>query len=299
MIKETEARILYDTESDTYSFKLSAPLSVCWQVTRKCNLNCLYCLSASDCNGEYGLTTEQAIQLIDGLGKIGVNRLDFTGGEPLMRKDLGILIARAKKNNINTIVTTNTLLLNKENIEILKMADLVQVSIDGNEIIHNYQRNANVFKRMITNIKLLQEAGCKIRLNSFIFNSNKQYVDYLMDLSKELGVFSHLFIIFTPQGRGRDHLEEIVPPEEVEQIKERILQRKNDEHRNVRLYDYSEYMHSCVLLTPRGDVVSQGFFEEDSINVGNVFDKPIEELFQDENFSHFTHVVHYLQRRNK
>ena len=299
MIKETNAKILYDTDSDTYSFKLSSPLSVCWQVTRKCNLNCLYCLSSSGINEEYGLNTEQAIKLIDGLGKIGINRLDFTGGEPLMRDDLGILIDRAKQNNINTIVTTNTLLLNKKNIEVLKKADLVQVSIDGIKEIHNYQRNANVFDNMIENVKKLQACGCKIRLNSFIFNSNKQYVDFLMDLSQKLGVFSHLFIIFTPQGRGRDHLDEIVPSAEVEIIKEKILARKEKEHRNVRLYDYSEYMHSCVLLTPTGDVVSQGFYEEDSINVGNVFDKPLEELFQDDNFSHFTHVVHYLQRRNK
>lgn len=299
MIKETDAKILYDTDSDTYSFKLSAPLSVCWQVTRNCNLNCLYCLSDSKCNVEYGLNTEQAIQLIDGLGKIGVNRLDFTGGEPLMRDDLGILIDRAKQNNINTIVTTNTLLLNDKNLEVLKKADLVQVSIDGSEEIHNYQRNANVFEKMLTNVKILQKHGCKIRLNSFIFNSNKQYVDYLMDLSQKLGVFSHLFIIFTPQGRGREHLEEIVPAHEVEQIKDKILKRKVEEQRNVRLYDYSEYMHSCVLLTPGGDVISQGFYEEDSINVGNVFNKPLEDLFQDDNFSHFTHVVHYLQRRNK
>ncbi len=299
MIKETNAKILYDTENDTYSFKLAAPLSVCWQVTKKCNLNCLYCLSSSGKDADYGLTTEQAIELIDGLGRIGVNRLDFTGGEPLMRKDLGILIDRAKQNNINTIVTTNTLLLNKENMEVLKKADLVQVSIDGNREIHNYQRNAEVFDKMLENVILLKKNGCKIRLNSFIFNSNKDDVDFLMDLSQKLGVFSHLFIIFTPQGRGREHLEEIVPQEEVEQIKEKILARKEKEHRNVRLYDYSEYMHSCVLLTPRGEVISQGFYEEESIDVGNVFDKPLEELFQDDNFSHFTHVVHYLQRRNK
>ena len=152
---------------------------------------------------------------------------------------------------------------------------------------------------MIKNIKFLKEHGCKIRLNSFIFNDNKEYVDYLMNLSNELGVFSHLFIIFTPQGRGKEHLDQIVPTEEVEDIKEKILKRKEREKRNIRLYDYSEYMHSCVLLTPNGDVISQGFYEDDSINVGNVFDKPLEELFQDDNFSHFTHVVHYLQRRNK
>ena len=263
MIKETNAKILYDTESDTYSFKLASPLSVCWQVTRKCNLNCLYCLSSSGIKEEYGLSTEKAIELIDSLGKIGVNRLDFTGGEPLMRKDLGILIDRAKSNNINTIVTTNTLVLNDEKIEILKKADLIQISIDGPEDVHNEQRQDNVFKKMINNVKLLKNNGCKIRLNSFIYNSNKEYIDYLMDLSRDLGVFSHLFIIFTPQGRGKEHLEEIVQSEEVENIKNKILLRKEKEKRNIRLYDYSEYMHSCVLLTPNGDVISQGFYESD------------------------------------
>ena len=48
-------------------------------------------------------------------------------------------------------------------------------------------------------------------------------------------------------------------------IKEKILKRKEKENRNIRLYDYHEYMHSCVLLTEKGDVISQGFYEEDSL----------------------------------
>lgn len=299
MIKETHAKILYDTESDTYALRLSSPLSVCFQVTKKCNLNCKYCLSSSGRKAEYGLSTDEIKKLINDLGKIGVNRLDFTGGEPLMRKDLGELIDCAKENHINTIVTTNTLLLNKKNIEVLKKADLVQISIDGPMDVHNEQRQGKVFKKTIENIKSLQKHQVKIRLNSFIYNSNKENVDYLMDLSNELGVFSHLFIIFTPQGRGRDHLEEIVPSDEVELIKEKILKRKELEKRNIRLYDYHEYMHSCVLISPMGDVISQGFYEEDSIKVGNILKRPLNELFQNENFDHLTHVLHYLQRRAK
>lgn len=130
MKKFTKAIITYDTECDTYDIKLKNPLSVCWQITTKCNLNCKYCLSSSGADGEYGLSTEEAKKVIRELGELGINRLDFTGGEPLIRKDLGELIQCSKENNINTIVTTNTTLLNDENIEYLKMADLVQVSID-------------------------------------------------------------------------------------------------------------------------------------------------------------------------
>lgn len=299
MKKNTIAVITYDTEEDVYDIKLKNPLSICWQITTNCNLNCKYCLSDSGIKGKYGLETKEAIKIINQMGKIGINRLDFTGGEPLIRKDLEKLVQCAKYNHINTIVTTNTTLLNQENIRALKLANLVQVSIDGPKEIHNEQRQDEVFDKTIENIKKLKEEGCKIRLNSFIYNSNKQYVDYLIDLSKELGVFSHLFIIFTPQGRGKDHLEEIIPEKEVEEIKKKIIAYRKEETRNIRLYDYNEYIHSCVLLTPNGDVVSQGFYEEDSINVGNILQKPLEELFANEIFDHPTHILHYLQRRAK
>lgn len=299
MKKITNAIITYDTEEDTYDIKLKNPLSVCWQITKKCNLNCKYCLSDSGMDKEYGLETKEAIKIINQLGDLGINRLDFTGGEPLVRKDLGKLIQCAKYNNINTIVTTNTILLNEENIKALKLADLVQISIDGPEEIHNEQRQKQVFKTTIDNIKRLQKEGCKIRLNSFIYNSNKQYVDYLMELSNKLGVFSHLFIIFTPQGRGKEHLEEIIPEKEVEKIKGRIIAYRKEKNMNIRLYDYNEYIHSCVLLTPMGDVISQGFYEEDSVNVGNIFKEPLEKIFENKIFDHPTHVLHYLQRRAK
>lgn len=297
MKKTTTAIITYDTEEDTYDIKLKNPLSVCWQITTKCNLNCKYCLSSSGVEGEYGLETKDAVEIINQLGKLGINRLDFTGGEPLVRKDLEKLIQCSKYNHINTIVTTNTTLLNEKNIKALKLADLVQISIDGPEEIHNEQRQKEVFRQTISNIKRLKQEGCKIRLNSFIYNSNKQYVDYLLNLSKELDLFSHLFIIFTPQGRGRDYLEEIIPEEEVEKIKEKIINCRKEEKRNIRLYDYNEYIHSCVLLTPLGDVISQGFYEEDSICVGNILKQPLEEIFANEIFDHPTHVLHYLQRR--
>ena len=130
MKKFTNATITYDTNEDKYEIKLEHPLSVCWQITTKCNLNCKYCLSSSGKEGNYGLNTKEAKKIIKDLGKTGINRLDFTGGEPLVREDIGELIKCSKENHINTIITTNTTLLNNKNIEYLKLADLVQISID-------------------------------------------------------------------------------------------------------------------------------------------------------------------------
>jgi len=299
MIKTTKAVVTYDTKKDTYNIRLESPLSVCWQICTKCNLHCKYCLSSSGCNADYGLSTENAVKIINHLGELGINRLDFTGGEPLMRTDLEKLIDTSIKNNINTLVTTNTLLLNEENIKWLAKANLVQVSVDGSKDIHNAQRQSDVYDKTIENIKKLKKAGCKIRLNSFIYNSNKGQVDFLLRLSKDLDLFSHLFIIFTPQGRGRQHLDEIIAEDEVEKIKQKILACKEKEKRNIRLYDYKEYVHSCVLITPQGDIVSQGFYEEDSVKVGNILKTPLTELFANKIFDHPTHLLHYMQRRAK
>lgn len=118
----------------------------------------------------------------------------------------------------------------------------------------------------------------------------------MLDLSKNLGVFSHLFICFTPQGRGKEHLGEIIPKDELKKIKNKIENAKT-ENRSIRMYDYSEYLHSCVLLTPEADVISQGFYEEDSIKVGNMLETPLNELFANDIFDHPTHIFHYIQRR--
>lgn len=80
------AVINYDTLEDTYDIRLKAPLSVCWQITTKCNLHCKYCLSSSGEEGKYGLDTKQAMQIINHLGGIGVNRLDFTRRRTITKK---------------------------------------------------------------------------------------------------------------------------------------------------------------------------------------------------------------------
>ena len=73
---------------------------VVWNVTRRCNLKCIHCYAhARDIPYENELSTQEARNLIDDLANMGVPVLLFSGGEPLLRKDLPEL-ARGKGNKI-------------------------------------------------------------------------------------------------------------------------------------------------------------------------------------------------------
>lgn len=117
------------------------PLSVTICVTNKCNLRCSYCTIPERIGKE--LTTDQMFRLIDELACSGVQRLGFVGGEPLLRKDIDLLIKRARQKNLFVSVTTNGTLI-KQKLAALKNLDIVLVSIDGPQCVHDLTGKENV-----------------------------------------------------------------------------------------------------------------------------------------------------------
>ncbi|UCH23855.1 MAG: radical SAM protein, partial [Deltaproteobacteria bacterium] len=85
---------------------------VVWNVTRRCNLKCVHCYAhAKDVSFNNELTTRQGKGLIDDLAGFGVPVLLFSGGEPLVRKDLPELAAYAVKKGMRAVISTNGTLI--------------------------------------------------------------------------------------------------------------------------------------------------------------------------------------------
>ncbi|MCP4570226.1 MAG: GTP 3',8-cyclase MoaA [FCB group bacterium] len=84
-------------------------------LTAKCNLRCSYCYGTGKDNSISSdhLSTTDVIRLIEVFASLGINKIRFTGGEPLMRRDIVDLVRRtAKMEGINQIgLTTNGLVL--------------------------------------------------------------------------------------------------------------------------------------------------------------------------------------------
>jgi MoaA/NifB/PqqE/SkfB family radical SAM enzyme len=109
------------------------PVKAVWQVANICNARCRTCEQWKEKNDPTILSTDEGKNLIQQLAESGVLNLTFTGGEPLLRRDIYELVAFAKAQQLATSLYTNGLLLNvrraKELID--SGLDLVYLSIDG------------------------------------------------------------------------------------------------------------------------------------------------------------------------
>jgi GTP 3',8-cyclase len=110
-------------------------------VTDRCNLRCQYCMPERDyvwLPREDILQFEEIDRLVDIFLDLGVNKVRLTGGEPLLRKDLPILIERlaAKSRLEDLAMTTNGVLLGA-NVAALKRAGLHRITVSLDTLQHD------------------------------------------------------------------------------------------------------------------------------------------------------------------
>src|SRR6476659_4513719 len=94
---------------------------VVWNLTRTCNLKCVHCYTDSEAK-KYPdeLSTEQAEAVLDDLADFKVPAVLFSGGEPLVRKDLFVLAAHARSKGLHVVLSTNGTLIDRETAQRFK-----------------------------------------------------------------------------------------------------------------------------------------------------------------------------------
>ncbi len=122
------------------------PLIVTWPITNRCNLRCRYCEEWKKAGDE--MSTEEIKELITELKELGTVRISLSGGEPLVREDIGEIIDFIKENDMSVVLTSNGTLV-PEKIEEIKNADVVKLSIEGEKAIHDRIRGEGSFENVI------------------------------------------------------------------------------------------------------------------------------------------------------
>jgi MoaA/NifB/PqqE/SkfB family radical SAM enzyme len=134
------------------------PLSASLKLTENCQAKCITC-NYWQTRWQDGLDTDKAIDVINRLGDFGIRYLRFTGGEPLLRRDLFQIMQKADMAKFKRItLQTNGLLLNKLSKEINESPiTKIAVSIDGMEASNDQIRGIKgYFKLAMEGIRLLK-----------------------------------------------------------------------------------------------------------------------------------------------
>ena len=207
---------------------------VVWNVTRQCNLKCVHCYAhAKNQLFENELTFEQGKTLIDDLAGYGVPVLLFSGGEPLVRKDLPDLAAYAVEKGMRAVISTNGTLISKNMARTLKEIGLsyVGISLDGMEAINDRFRGVpGSFKKAMQGIRNCKEAGIKVGLRFTINKANVQEIPPIFDLLEEIDIPRVCFYHLVYAGRGSKMVEEDLTHEETRAAVDLIMDRTKDLH---------------------------------------------------------------------
>lgn len=160
------------------------PLIVILGVTNKCNLACSYCYGEhAKRNGWRDFTTEELLEIVKELGKLGTSILQLQGGEPLLRNDLPLIIEEAKKQGmICDMVTNGTMICSQK--EVVRLLDRVCVSLDGPKQVNDKNRGEGVFDKSIEGIKEVLRMGLPVRISTVLTSDTTLAdIDWLVDFA--------------------------------------------------------------------------------------------------------------------
>ncbi|MHC1567849.1 MAG: radical SAM protein [Candidatus Syntropharchaeia archaeon] len=204
-----------------------SPGEVVWAVTKKCNLRCKHC-SISEQDSEE-LTTEEGMNLIEEAAKLGRVKFAFTGGEPLMRKDIYDLIEYASMFDMQVVMATNATLITEEVAKRLKKAGLERfgVSIDGVGEKHDELRGVKgAFEMAMNGIKAAINADLSFQFHTTVMKNNLDEIPKIIDLADELGAWRIYLIYLIATGRGKEISDACLTPEENRRFFEYIYERQ-------------------------------------------------------------------------
>ncbi|WP_147676789.1 GTP 3',8-cyclase MoaA [Algibacter pacificus] len=218
----------------------------------RCNLRCTYCMPAEGVPlspKRHLMTYEEIYEIAKTFVKHGVTKIRLTGGEPLIRKDIPIILERLASLPVELSITSNAVIIDKF-IDILKKYGVkkINVSLDSlNAEKFKHITRRNEFKKVYNNILLLVKEGFHVKLNAVLMKDfNEDEIIDFIHFTKDLPI-SVRFIEFMPFDGNKWDMSKMVSYADVMSLvhasfsEEQILRLQdapNDTSKNYKIKGY-------------------------------------------------------------
>ena len=166
------------------------PYTLIAELTYRCPLHCPYCSNPSDLAEHWNeLDTDTWLRVFHEAEELGVVQLNLTGGEPLLRDDLELLIEGAGKLDLYTNLITSGIPLTSERLSRLRALglDSVQVSIQSTRSsVSDRIAGAPSFNRKLDAMQWITSLGLPLTVNVVLHRENISEIEALIALAERV-----------------------------------------------------------------------------------------------------------------
>ena len=192
-----------------YLLRRPVPFSLVLVTNTTCNYSCSYCKIWARKDPE--LTTAQITSIIDQAAQLGTVRLGLTGGEPLLRDDIGHIISHAHARGLYVSLNTNGSLV-AERLQDLKDLDLITLSFDGDETAHDRSKKKGAYAHVMNAIALAKRHNIEVSTTTTLTRDNLGAVDFVIGKARELGFKAAFQLLHHPPAEAGD-TSDLLPPD--------------------------------------------------------------------------------------
>ena len=166
------------------------PYALLAEVTYRCPLHCPYCSNPAIYPGERDLTLDEWTRVIREAAALGVLHAGFSGGEPLLRSDLALLIKTAQAHGLYTNLITSGVGLDDRRTEEFREAglDSVQISFQADEpSLAEDIAGAKVHERKLDAARCVRVRGISLSVNIVLHRANISRLRKMIAFAASLG----------------------------------------------------------------------------------------------------------------
>ena len=174
------------------TIKPKGPLWVNAEITYKCPLHCVFCYNPLDYASTFKseLSTEDWLKVFKQSRDLGSVQLGISGGEPLMRDDVEIMVSEASQMGYYVNLLTSGIGLTEKRISAFKEGGLGQIQLsfqDSTKELNDFLSSTKTFELKSKVAKLIKEHDYPMVLNVVLHRLNIDHMDQILEMAEAMG----------------------------------------------------------------------------------------------------------------
>jgi len=171
--------------------KVTNPLWLNAEITFRCPLHCVYCYNPVDyARSGPELTTDEWLRVLRQARELGAVQLGISGGEPLMRDDVEVMIAEAHRLGYYSNLLTSGVGLTEKRIAAFKEGGLDQIQLsfqDSTRELNDFLSSTRTFELKSKVAKLIKQYEYPMVLNVVLHRLNIDHIQAILDMAEAMG----------------------------------------------------------------------------------------------------------------